>query len=176
MPGTGPKPAARLVRLGQTHLVTEHVVLARESVLHGVGGGARLGAAVQTALVDVNLGVNRETVAEYARTWFDRQLRLKASTRSRYAAVLRVHILPRFGPVPLRGLERSELSNWITELSVGGLSGPTARHIHKIMHRVLQAATLDGRIARNPASGIKLTRDRGRDKRFPSSVMSRSHS
>lgn len=122
-------------------------------------------ASIQTGKY-VDPGVGRETVAEYAHSWLDRQVQLRPSTRSRYRAVIRVHVLPRFGTVPLKLLERSALSHWITDLSSSGLSGPTVRHVHKILHGLLQSAFLDGRIARNPATGLKLPRDRGRDKRF----------
>lgn len=122
-------------------------------------------ASIQSGgYVDPKMG--RQTVAEYAGTWLERQVQLKPSTKARYAAVVRVHIVPRFGPVPLSQIERSDLSGWVAELSANGLAGATVRHIHKIMHSILQSATMDGRIARNPATGVKLPRDRGRDKRF----------
>ncbi|PZS16461.1 MAG: site-specific integrase, partial [Pseudonocardiales bacterium] len=116
------------------------------------------------AYVDPKMG--RETVAEYIRTWLERQVQLKPSTKARYTGIVRVHIIPRFGAVPLAKIERSHLSSWVAELSASGLASATVRHIHKIMHSVLQSATMDGRIARNPASGVKLPRERGRDKRF----------
>jgi len=122
-------------------------------------------ASVQVgAYVDPTMG--RETVAAYARTWLERQVQLKPSTKARYAGVIRVHIVPRFGPVALAKIDRSDLSGWVTELSARGLAAPTVRHIHKIMHGILQSAMLDGRIARNPATGVKLPRDRGKYKRF----------
>jgi integrase len=116
------------------------------------------------AYVDPTLG--RDTVADYARTWLDRQVQLKPSTRSRYAAIVRLHIVPRFGALPLSKIERTDLSSWIAELDASGRAGPTVRHIYKIMHIVLQSAMLDGRIARNPAAGVKLPREKGKEKRF----------
>lgn len=122
-------------------------------------------AAVQSgAYVDPALG--RETVAEFARAWLDRQVQLKPSTKSMYAAVVRLHIVPRFGNLPLARIERSELSGWVAELSATGRAAATVRHVFKIMHSILQSAMLDGRIARNPATGVKLPRDRGKGKKF----------
>ena len=85
---------------------------------------------------------------------------------SRYEAILRVHLMPRFGPVPLNAIERSDLTSWVSELHASGLAGPTVRHVFAVLQGVLGAAALDGRIARNPASGIKLPRERQRTKRF----------
>jgi integrase len=108
----------------------------------------------------------RATVAQYIAQWLPRQVQLKPSTRSRYEAILRVHIVPRFGDMALGRVERSDIAAWVTELSAAGLAGPTVRHIYKVFHAVLQAALLDGRIVRNPAFGIKLPRERGKEKRF----------
>ena len=114
--------------------------------------------------VDPVLG--RETVGEYADTWMVRQVQLKPSTRSRYAAIIRVHIKPHFGHVPLVKMERSDISSWVAELVASNRAAATVRHIYKVLHSILQSAMLDGRLARNPAVGIKLPREKGKEKRF----------
>jgi integrase len=108
----------------------------------------------------------RETVADYADTWMQRQVQLKPSTRSRYAAIVRLHVKPHFGDVPLARIERSDISSWVADLAAGRHAAPTVRHIYKVLHGILQSAMLDGRIARNPAIGIKLPHDTGKEKRF----------
>jgi integrase len=121
--------------------------------------------AVQTgAYTDPRLG--RTTVAEYSQLWLTRQAHLKPSTRSRYLAILRVHVEPRFGASPLARLERSDMTAWLGELAQTSLSPATIRHIYKVFYGVLQSAMQDGRIARNPAAGVKLPRAVGREKRF----------
>ena len=47
------------------------------------------------------------TLGEYAQTWLTRQVHLKPSTRSRYRTIVRVHIEPAFGAVPLATIEHS---------------------------------------------------------------------
>jgi integrase len=106
------------------------------------------------------------TLGEYAQTWLARQVQLKPSTRSRYTAIVRKHVIPAFGPVPLAKLERSAVAAWVMELVDAGLAGPTVRHAHRIMHMILNTAVDDGRLVRNPASRVKLPRDRRREKRF----------
>jgi integrase len=106
------------------------------------------------------------TLGEYAQTWLARQVQLKPSTRSRYTAIVRKHVIPVFGPVPLAKLERSAVTAWVMKLVDAGLAGPTVRHAHRILHMILNTAADDGRLVRNPASRVKLPRDRRREKRF----------
>ena len=106
------------------------------------------------------------TVGEYAAIWLTRQVHLKASTRSRYSAIVRVHIEQEFGTTPLAKLDRSAVSAWIVDLLDDGIAGPTVRHIHRVLYMILNSAIDDAKIARNPAARIKLPRDRSRDKRF----------
>lgn len=106
------------------------------------------------------------TLGEYADTWLSRQVQLKPSTRSRYTAIVRTHIRPAFGAVPLAKIERSAVAAWVTELVDAGLAPPTVRHAHRILHMILNTAVDDGRLIRNPASRVKLPRDRRREKRF----------
>lgn len=122
-------------------------------------------ASIQSGTyVDPVLG--RETVGEYADKWMQRQVQLKPSTRSRYAAIVRLHIKPHFGHVPLVKIERSDISSWVADLVASNRAGATVRHIYKVLHSILQSAMLDGRLARNPAVSIKLPRTKGKEKRF----------
>lgn len=105
-------------------------------------------------------------LGEYAETWLSRQVQLKPSTRSRYTAIVRKHILPEFGPIPLAKIERSAVAAWVMKLVEAGLAGPTVRHAHRILHMILNTAVDDGRLVRNPAARVKLPRDRRREKRF----------
>jgi integrase-like protein len=61
-----------------------------------------------SSYVDPSAG--RTTVGEYAEVWLGRQVQLAPSTRDRYAAIIRTHIPPTFGTVPLARLERSAVA------------------------------------------------------------------
>ncbi len=51
----------------------------------------------------------------YAETWLTRQVHLKPSTRSRYTALVKTHIVPEFGSTPLAKIERSATApGWST--------------------------------------------------------------
>ena len=106
------------------------------------------------------------TLGEYAETWLTRQVHLKPSTRSRYRTIVRVHIEPAFGATGLAQIEHSAVAAWIVDLLDDGIAAPTVRHIHRVLHMILNAAIDDGRLARNPASRVKLPHVRSRDKRF----------
>src|SRR3954452_7820474 len=122
-------------------------------------------AAIETGTyVDPKAG--NCALGEYAQTWLSRQVQLKPSTRSRYTAIVGKHIVPAFGSVPLAKLERSAVAAWVLDLVDGGLAAPTVRHAHRILHMILTTAVDDGRLVRNPASRVKLPRDRRREKRF----------
>jgi integrase len=108
----------------------------------------------------------RTTVAEYAATWLERQPQLRPSTLDRYQTIIRVHIAPTFGTLPLSRLERSAVAAWVSEMSAAGLAGATVRHVHRVLVMVLNSAAADGRIARNVAAGVPLPRAAARDKRF----------
>jgi Phage integrase, N-terminal SAM-like domain len=87
-------------------------------------------AAVETGTyIDPKAG--RTTLGEYAQLWLARQVHLKPSTRSRYTALVRHHIVPAFGPTPLARIERSDVAAWIVELVEAGLAAPTVRHAHR---------------------------------------------
>ncbi|MBA3250555.1 MAG: site-specific integrase [Geodermatophilaceae bacterium] len=123
-------------------------------------------AAAVEAGTYVDPDAGRSTLAEYAPLWLTRQVHLKPSTRSRYAALMRCHIVPTFGALPLAKIERSAVAAWVLVMIDAGLAGPTVRHAHRVLHMILNAAVDDGRLARNPASRVKLPRDRRREKRF----------
>jgi integrase len=116
--------------------------------------------------VYVDPGAGRTTVGDYAATWLERQVQLRPSTRDRYQAIVRVHVVPAFGRLPLSRLERSAVAGWVAEVSASGLSAATVRHVHRVLVMVLNSAVADGRLSRNVAAGVPLPRATGREKRF----------
>ena len=152
----GPATAIRPVANMQSTSVARST---RPKWLDSITATIAIGTYVDPAAGQIMLG-------EYAQTWLTRQVHLKPSTRSRYRTILRVHIEPAFGAVPLATIEHSAVAAWIVELHDDGAAGPTVRHIHRVLHMILNSAIDDGRLARNAASRVKLPRDRTRDKRF----------
>jgi integrase len=69
-------------------------------------------------------------------------------------------------------VSHADVASWVSSLTSGGLSPASVRYIHRILSLLLALAVLDGPIARNPALGVSLPRDRRREPRFltPSEV------
>jgi integrase len=123
-------------------------------------------AAAQASGTYVDPKAGQVALGEYAQMWLTRQAHLKPSTRSRYRAIVRCHVEPAFGATPLAQIEHSAVAAWINELLDDGIAAPTVRHIHRVLHMILNSAIDDGRLPRNPASRVKLPHARSRDKRF----------
>ena len=57
--------------------------------------------------------------SDVAREWLEGKLDLKASTRSRYERELRVYLLPKWGGMTLREIQRRDVQQWVASLSTG---------------------------------------------------------
>lgn len=105
------------------------------------------------------------TVGEWSKTWLA-QLQVKLSTATRYEALLRIHVLPTWQNVPLQAVTYIGVGDWVTELVQKGLAPSTIRQAHRVFSLILSLAVRDNRIARNPASGVRLPRPSAIAKRF----------
>jgi len=106
---------------------------------------------------------SRITVGDWAPRWLAAQGQLKPSTRARYAGILRVHVLPNWGPVFLADVTHEDVASWVSSLR---LASATVRQVHRVFSLVLDLAVRDGRLARNPAARVPLPRAARPDKRF----------
>ncbi len=109
---------------------------------------------------------SRVTVAAWSATWLEAQAHLKPSTRARYEGIMGRHILPAWGVIPLSSVAHSDVAAWTTKLSADGLAGSTVRYVHRVFSLILEHAVRDGRLARNPATGVRMPRARTPEKRF----------
>lgn len=111
----------------------------------------------------VNPDLGKVTIQEWSVKWIQGQQHLKPSTLDRYAGIVRTHILPQWGHVPLSNIVHSDVQTWVSGLSVRH-SASTARKAHRVLSLMLKWAVADGRIARNPADGIGLPRERAAER------------
>jgi integrase len=119
-------------------------------------------AAVQTGSY-VDPKKSRVTVADWAPRWLTTQGQLKPSTRTRYDGILRVQVLPRWGPVALADVTHADVAAWVSSLR---LAPATVRQVHRVFSLMLDLAVRDGRLARNPAARVPLPRAARPEKRF----------
>jgi integrase len=105
----------------------------------------------------------RVTFGEYALAWLESRTDLKPKTRHQYESLLRLHILPTWGTVPLGKITFEGLTHWIARLSLSGLGPSGVRQSVFVMSAALDHAVRSGRIRANPARGLGLPRIRRRD-------------
>ncbi|MDQ3417010.1 MAG: site-specific integrase [Actinomycetota bacterium] len=91
----------------------------------------------------------------WAARWLEAQRHLKPSTRARYDGIVSKHIIPRWGAIPLAKITHADVAGWVASLDGAPAS---VRYVHRVLHLLLDLAVRDGRIASNPATGVRLPR------------------
>ena len=97
------------------------------------------------------------TFEQYARTWLKQyaEVELKSSTIDCYKQFLRLYVLPRFGQFHVTTIQRSQVKEFLGELSAKGeLSRNTLRLILCTLRVILNHAVEDGVIEHNPAEKL----------------------
>src|SRR5437867_10004435 len=95
------------------------------------------------------------TVSAYSVRWLKLlEASLKPATVDSYDGALRTHLLPIFGPVKVRQLQKGRIKAFLAEKLSAGLSRKTVRIIHATLRGMLNAAVDDGVILANPAERI----------------------
>jgi integrase len=96
------------------------------------------------------------TVASYAAHWLAlSRTHLKRRTVACYAETLRLHLLPAFGAMRVRDLQRGRIRTFLAG-KLTDHSRNTVRIMHAVLRAMLNAAVDDGLIVANPA--VKLGR------------------
>jgi len=75
-------------------------------------------------------------------------------------------LLPRFGEIPLSGIDPYMIETWIVELTDSGLSPSRIRQAHQLLSMILKASVRARRLTTNPAVGTPLPRAKRRPPRF----------
>jgi integrase len=88
---------------------------------------------------------------------------LKPSTLARYQGIVAKHIRPKWGNVPLVKITHEDVAEWISSIR---LAPASVAYIHRVLYLILELAVRSGRIARNPAHGVRLRKMPKSDKRF----------
>jgi hypothetical protein len=95
--------------------------------------------------------------------WLATQGHLKPSTLARYQGIVAKHIRPKWGNVPLVKITHEDVAEWISSIR---LAPASVHYIHRVLYLILELAVRSGRIARNPAHGVRLRKIPKSDKRF----------
>ena len=103
------------------------------------------------------------TLADYLEQWIkDCSPNLSPRTAEGYQYIVRRHIIPSLGQIPLTQLKpdhlqrlySDKLSNGRTD-GKGGLSNRSVHYIHVTLHKALKTAVKLGMIVRNPADAVE---------------------
>lgn len=89
------------------------------------------------------------TVADYAGRWLD-QATVRPSTRALYERLLRLHVLPTLGAVPLADLDRARVGAWWRSLDHS--KRRTCDLSYSLLRTVMLAALDDGLIEKSPVA------------------------
>src|SRR5262245_52347216 len=96
-------------------------------------------------VVDPNISVE-----EYSKRWLGIvRTTVKQATYESYSNTLRLHILPAFGGVKIRHLQRGRIREWLAEQLTKGYARESVRIMHATLRVVLNSAIEDGVIVAN---------------------------
>jgi len=112
--------------------------------------GEKLTVTLRARQQGLPVAEGRETLAVYLARWLDGvRPSLRARTWERYEQILRVHVVPDVGKIPLARLTPQQVQRLYASRLNAGSSPMTVRHVHAVLHRALEQAVRWGLVARN---------------------------
>lgn len=106
----------------------------------------------------IDIAAQKVTVGELAEQWFVGKINLKPTTKVRYRSALDVHVLPRWGSVPVNRVTFGDAQSWLAILQSAGHSGASVRKVAGVLCAVLDLAVRERRVPSNPCEGVDLPR------------------
>jgi integrase len=93
----------------------------------------------------------RVTFEAYSGRWLTERATLRPRTRELYEGLLRLHIVPFFGPTELGSVTPSMVRRWHAELTRADRPGPvTVAKCYRLLRTIFTTAAADDLIAKNP--------------------------
>jgi integrase len=95
----------------------------------------------------------RQKLGPFLRRWLDDTARpsLRASTYDSYDDILRLHLIPGLGRIPLAKLAPADVQSFLNDKLKGGLSPRRVQYLHAVLRRALGMAERWGLVSRNVA-------------------------
>ncbi|NUW44483.1 tyrosine-type recombinase/integrase [Nonomuraea rhodomycinica] len=90
------------------------------------------------------------TLGKYATDWIDERPKLRPRTVELYGYLLRKHIAPTFGDIPLNEIKEPHVRRWRKKLLDEGVSEVTVAKAYRLFKAILSTAVDDQLIKRNP--------------------------
>ncbi len=101
-------------------------------------------------------------LTEWQRTTTNR----RPTTEVRDDSIIRTHVRPRFGGVPLAAIGQRDVRAWVAELAARRLAPTTVRKVYQVFSKVMAAAVDAGMIARSPCRNVPLPKVDHKEMRF----------
>ncbi len=107
------------------------------------------------------------TVEEYLEEWLRDYVAINTTPRTqyRYTEIVRIHLVPALGSIPLKGLQARHIQAHYAEALVsghrkreGGLSAQTVHYHHRVLFEALKHAVKKGILIRNVAEAVDAPR------------------
>lgn len=95
------------------------------------------------------------TLAEWCERFMSLARRLADTTQQTYRRDLDRYVLPRFGSYQLGRLAGEEIEEWLLDEIDSGLAASSVHRHYRTLHRVLEVAVKNKRIASNPCAGVQ---------------------
>lgn len=95
---------------------------------------------------------------EVAADWIESKVNLRLSTWTRDESYLRNHLVSAFGPLPVAGVRKADVQEWVRALQDKGLAPATIRQCYRILKAVMDEAVDHKLIAESPCRKIALPR------------------
>lgn len=125
---------------------------------------------IQATETGVDFNASKLTVAEYAERWLKaKHKKVRPKTLERYSDLMRLHIVPIIGNIPLLKLKPLHLEKVYEQAFARGLSAQSVHHIHRLLFSALRQAVAWQLISRNVAEAVipsatRATRGQGNDR------------
>jgi len=105
---------------------------------------------------------DKTTLREYLERWLKDYVKPNLSPRGfeRYESIVRVHIIPSLGNIPLTQVKPEHIQKHYSAIQTKGLSVLTVRYHHTVLHKALQTAIKWRLLNRNAADGVDVPRAR----------------
>ncbi len=102
--------------------------------------------------------------SEWTESWMATKSNLAPRTAKNYETRIRTLLLPTFGSMRLTAITNNEIGKWVANSKEIGKGSVSIRQAFGVLKQILAAAVLDGRLTRNPATGVPLPRTTPRKK------------
>jgi integrase len=110
--------------------------------------------------------LSKATVSEWSGRWLRTKAHLKPYTRAGYESLLRAHIMPQWGDLELRHVDRLGVEEWAADLQATGLSASRVRQARQVLNSMMKLAVETGYLIVNPVEGVSVPRQPEGETRF----------